>query len=276
MTLLVSWIGVDTHGTTSAYIAADSRISWNNLAKFDHGRKVFALQHSPDILGYCGDVLFPTMVLSQVTEMANQGLLFPLKASCKERFELIKEKLVQQFHKYPSMVKGIVADVLKVIHISRNLDDNLKFECRLIEWSRSKGWSGKEISMPSHSDILFVLGSGAKEFNANFDRYNKGPDRRTSRNVFHCFCDTLFNIKDISCGGAPQLVGIYRKPNSPAINFGIIKDKIRYFLGAQIDNNVDLNYIEWRNDLFEICDGRSMKKLKEAQSQPDHLRRKLM
>lgn len=273
MTLLISWIGVDTHGTASAYIAADSRISWGNIANFDHERKVFALQHSPDILGYCGDVLFPTMVLSQVTEIADRGLLFPLKASCKERFELIKEKLVHQFHKYPRMVKGIVVDVFQVIHISRDLDDNLKFECRQIEWSREKGWSGKEIAMPSHSDILFVLGSGANEFKHNLKRYNKGPDRGTSRNMFHCFCDTLFNIKDITCGGAPQLVGVYRKPNSPAISFGIIKDKIRYFLGTQINNNVDFSCIEWRNDLFEICDGRTMKKLKEAQSQPNHLRR---
>lgn len=275
MTLLVSWIGADTHGTASAYIAADSRISWGNAANFDYGRKVFALQHSPDILGYCGDVLFPTMVLSQVSEMADRGLLFPPKPSCKERYELIKETIVHQFHKYPMMVKGIVADVFQIIHISRDMDDNLKFECRLIEWSRSKGWSGKEIAMPSHSDILFVLGSGAKEFNNNLNRYNEAPDRGTSRSVFHCFCDTLFNVKDIGCGGAPQLVGIYRKPNSTAITFGIIKDKVRYFLGSQIDNNVNFSCIEWRNDFFEICDGRTMKKLKEAQSQADHLRRKL-
>lgn len=274
MTLLVSWIGVDTHGTASAYIAADSRVSWANVANFDYGRKVFALQNSPDILGYCGDVLFPTMVLSQISEMADRGLLFPQKPSCKERFELIKEKLVHQFFKYPMMVKGIVADVFQVIHISRDLNDNMKFECRLIEWSRSKGWSGKEIAMPSHSDILFVLGSGAKEFNDNITRYNEGPDRGTSRSVFHCFCDTLFNIKDPGCGGAPQLVGIYRKPYSTAITFGVIKDTVRYFLGTQIDNNLNFDCIEWRNDFFEICDGRTMKKLKEAQSQPDHLRRK--
>jgi hypothetical protein len=66
MTLLVSWAGVDTHGTASAYIAADSRISWGNPAVFDHGRKVYALRSSPDILGYCGDVLFPAIVLSQI------------------------------------------------------------------------------------------------------------------------------------------------------------------------------------------------------------------
>ncbi len=273
MTLLVSWIGVDTHGTASAYIAADSRVSWGHAANYDHGRKVFALQHSPDILGYCGDVLFPMMVLSQVTEMTDRGLFFPENASCKERFELIKEKLVHQFDKYPKMVRGIVSDVFQIIHISRDLEDNLKFECRLIEWSRSKGWSGKEIKMPENSDILFVLGSGANEFRDNYKRYNEGPDKGTSRSVFHCFCDTLFNIKDIACGGAPQLVGVYRKPGSSAITFGIIIDKIRYYLGTQLDNNVDLKCIEWRNDLFEICEGKTMRKMMNAQSQPDFLRR---
>ena len=273
MTLLVSWIGVDTHGPASAYIAADSRVSWGDIAIFDHGRKVFAFRHSPDILGYCGDVLFPTMVLSQIAEMADQGLIFSPQSSCKERFESIKEKLVHQFHKYPRMVEGITADILQVIHISRDPTNNLKFECRLIEWTSKKGWSGKDIAMPKESNLLFILGSGSKEFKNNFDRYSKRSDRGTSRNVFHCFCDTLFNIKDEKCGGAPQLVGIYRKPDSPAITFGIIKDKMRYFLGAQIDNKVDFTGVQWRNDLFELCDGQTMKRFAQAQSQPDHLRR---
>ncbi|MDP8247793.1 MAG: hypothetical protein P9M00_06615 [Candidatus Tritonobacter lacicola] len=273
MTLLVSWIGVDTHGTASAYIAADSRVSWGDIAIFDHGRKVFAFRHSPDILGYCGDVVFPTMVLSQIAEMADQGLLFSPQSSCKERFESIKEKLVHQFHKYPRMVKGITADILQVIHISRDPTNNLKFECRLIEWTREKGWSGKDIAMPKKSDILFILGSGSKEFKTNFDRYKNGPDRGTSRSVFHCFCDTLFNIKDEKCGGAPQLVGIYRKPESSAMTYGIIREKQRYFLGARIDKDVEFNRVEWRNDLFELCDGKTMKKFAQAQSQPDILRR---
>lgn len=274
MTLLISWIGVDTHGAASAYIAADSRVSWGNIGHFDHGRKVFAFSCSPDILGYCGDVLFPTMALSQITEMADRGLLFPAEASCKERFEAIKEKLVQQFHQYPRMVKEITADILQVIHISRDPNDNLKFECRLIEWRRENGWAGINISLPVTSGVLFSLGSGAKEFNENLARYKEGPDKGTSRSVFHCFCDTLFNIKDKQCGGSPQLVGIYRKPKSPAIAFGIIKDKRRYFLGAPVDNNVEYGAIEWRNDLFELCDGKTMGKLEQAQRQPDLLRRK--
>lgn len=42
MTLLASWAAIDTHGTSSAYIVSDSRISWGNKKNFDFGKKVFA------------------------------------------------------------------------------------------------------------------------------------------------------------------------------------------------------------------------------------------
>jgi hypothetical protein len=274
MTILVSWVGVDPHGTTSAYIAADSRVSWGDVANFDYGRKVFAFRHSPDILGYCGDVLFPTMVLSQITDMADRGLLFSPKATCKERFEAIKEKLVRQLFNYPRMVESITAPILQVIHISRDPINNTAFSCWVIEWTRNNGWTGKSVKMPSISGILFSLGSGSVEFNDNYVRYDNGTNHGTTRSIFHCFCDTLFNIKDKKCGGVPQLVGIYRKPGSPAITYGIIRAKKRYFLGARIDDNVDFESVEWRNDLFELCDGFTMKRRPNAQAQPDSLRRK--
>jgi hypothetical protein len=272
MTLLVSWVGVDTHGVASAYIAADSRISWEKTATFDHGRKVFAMRRSPDILGYCGDVLFPTMVLAQITEMADHGLLFSANAPCKTKFEAIKEKLVEHFHRYPRMVERITADTLQVLHISRDPVDNLKFSCWRISWTRKSGWMGSSTPMPTESGILFLLGSGAPDFSRNYQRYTKGPDRSTSRSVFHCFCGTLLTTQDEHCGGAPQLVGIYRKPSSPANAYGIIWEKKRYFLGALVDRDVDFSGVEWRNELFELCDGSTMKRLPEAQPQPDVLR----
>jgi hypothetical protein len=274
MTLLVSWVGVDTHGISSAYIATDSRITWGNDVLFDYGRKVFAFQNSPDILGYCGDVLFPTMVLSQIADMANHGLLFHEEASCKERFEIITEKLILQFKEYPKLVEHITAPSLQVIHISRDLKDNKIFECRLIQWSRKSGWSGKKIPLPSISNIVISLGSGAKEFSDNYERYEASHYSGTSRSVFHCFCDTLINTKNKQCGGAPQLIGIYRKPLSHSITYGIINNRKRFFLGMPITKGIDFSKIEWRNDLFELCDGRTMKRLDQAQPQPDPARRR--
>lgn len=78
MTLVVSWVGIDTKGpgSASAYLTGDSRISWGNGEYFDYASKVFAFNNYPDILGYCGDVLFPSIVLSQITEMADTEYLY--------------------------------------------------------------------------------------------------------------------------------------------------------------------------------------------------------
>lgn len=273
MTLLTSWVGIDTHGIASIYIASDSRISWGDSATFDLGRKVFAFNNYPDILGYCGDVLFPSIVLGQIIEMADNGLLFDEDYSCKQKFESIKEKLIQIFLKYPHQEKLITNDVLQIIHASREPNNHRNFFFHIIEWRRDVGWRGTEIKFPDKSKVIFTGGTGKKEFDDNYIRYEEGVNKSTSRNVFHCFCDTLFNIKDKKCGGAPQLVGIYCKPKSTTKKFGIIKDKKRYLFGSQIDDLNNFDNIEWRNDLFELCDGRTLQKLEKAKAQPNFLKR---
>ena len=95
-------------------------------------------------------------------------------------------------------------------------------------------------------------------------------NQKTSRALFHCFTDTLTNIKDKYCGGAPQLVGLYRIGN--ARHYGIIHEKKRYFQGVQIDNLINFDKIEWRNELFEICDGNTMNIKDYAQRQPNPLK----
>jgi hypothetical protein len=127
------------------------------------------------------------MVLSQIADMADHGLLFTQRATCRERFEAIKEKLIQQFFSYPRMVETITAPVLQVLHLSRDPIKNTAFSCWLIEWTRKNGWSEKNVPMPSVSGIIFSLGSGSMEFNDNYERYKKGSNLGTSRSVFQCF-----------------------------------------------------------------------------------------
>lgn len=95
----------------------------------------------------------------------------------------------------------------------------------------------------------------------------------TSRNIYHCFIDTLNAVTNGTCGGAPQLVGIYRKPGTAAENFGLVYNNKRYILGVELGEDVDYNSIEWRNELFELTDGNTKKILFGAIRQPDILRR---
>jgi len=272
MTLIASFIGVDCKfpkpKPASIYIVSDSRISWGEKAKFDNGRKVFGCKNSPDIFGYCGDVLFPSIVLNQIVDIADQGLLFEPNWTCKEKFQAVVNKLIQIFNNYPKEVKNITSDTLQIIHASR--DEHQNFFCQKMEWKRSTNkWTSEKVEFTDHSDKLFVLGSGKSEFMEKFKKYAESENQKTSRAVFHCFTDTLSNIKDKYCGGAPQLVGLYRIEN--ARFFGIIHNNKRFLHGVKIDDLINLNNVEWRNELFEVCDGETMKRKKDAQRQPNPL-----
>jgi hypothetical protein len=271
MTLVVAWIGVvEGKKPASVYIASDSRITWiNGKTKFDNGRKVFGFKKSPDIMGYCGDVLFPSIVLNQVVEMADSGMLFNNKINCHQRFEKVRLKIQEQFDNYPNEVNGITSNSLKIIFASR--ENRYNFSCYILEWKKGEKWQYKPIKLPEKSDVLTFIGSGEAEFKDKLSMYRdiKNPNSGTSRAIFHCFCDVLENIKDISCGGAPQLVGIYNIENGR--NFGIISKQKRYLLGAEVTELQGLDSIEWRNELFERCDGKTMKIIKTAQRQPNPL-----
>ena len=65
--------------------------------------------------------------------------------------------------------------------------------------------------------MTWGLGSGKKEFYRNYDFFQYGRNKNTSRNVVHCFISTLKCINDPYCGGAPQIVGILLPPSHSVI-----------------------------------------------------------
>lgn len=276
MTMLASWVGVDTHGQSSAYIVSESRISWHDEQNhkdyyYDFGKKVFAAKNYPDIFGYAGDVLFPSIALAQIVEMIDAGVFFTPEMSRDEKHGKVYEKICHAFSVYPRECSN---KIVKILHISRDSFSGKypSFSAKVYQWTSRKGWEMVNCDMPEESGLLFVLGN-KEEFMSNYARYQTGPNKDTSRNVFHCFMDTLFNTQRKDCGGAPQLVGIYRKPNSPAINFGIIYNKRRYFLGSELTKDAVYDNIKWRNELFELTNGSTKKRIDSAAEQPDPLRR---
>jgi len=266
MTLLLSWIGKDSRKISSFYVASDSRISWDKSTKFDYSQKVFAFSKTPDILGYCGDVLYPTIILNQLLNMGEDEILFKKDSTRFERAEVIFTELRKKFHEYPS--ESVMKDSLNIIHISR--DNEIDFLCNVFSWSPNIGWKMKEVEIPSSSDKVIILGSGEKEFYERYLEYYNGFNGKTSRALFQCLSHSLLEIKDLQCGGPPQLVGLYNKFNGR--KFGIIYQNKRYFLGKEIDKSEIINNIEWRNELFERCDGETIKILDGAQKQPNELR----
>jgi hypothetical protein len=272
MTLIASFVGVDSKSPkpkpASICIISDSRISWGDRTHFDHGRKVFGCKNFPDIFGYCGDVLFPSIVLNQIVDLADYGLLFEPHFTCEQKFQAVFKKLVQSFNNYSTKVDSITSNSFQILYATR--DHGKNFYYKKMEWRKEiQTWIGEVVEFKDHSDKLFVLGSGRDEFLEKFRRYAEAENQKTSRAVFHCFTDTLINIKDKYCGAPPQLVGLYRIENAKF--FGIIHNGKRFLHGVPVDDLINLNNVQWRNQLFEVCDGVTMKIKKNAQRQPNTL-----
>ena len=103
MTSLAAWVGVDGRGTSSLYFVSDSRLTWAPAGlEWSLGRKLFASKTTTDIFGYCGDVLFPSLVLGQLESLLNASVLFVGGEAPYDRHELFVRMIQKSLESYPT------------------------------------------------------------------------------------------------------------------------------------------------------------------------------
>lgn len=267
MTLIVSWIGVDQkkdgNKVASLYIASDSRYSWGKNGKFDYGVKVFGCLKSPEIFGFCGDVLFPSNLINQLITQIDNGLFFTASETSESKFKKVGEFISEAINYYPKIALNQNFTIIFGTRI-----ENEFYLFKYLYNFKTEDFDKERINLPTISTKVFSGGSGAKEFDVNYLKYenHKHNEYQTSRGVYQCFVKTLQNINDIYSGGAPQIIGLYRIKNS--ILFGsVIKEKC-YIYGKEYVQNINLGNIEWRNENFEITSPDTGKILDGAKRQP--------
>ena len=263
MTSFAAWVGVDSRGMSSFYFASDSRISWGTQAKWDRGRKLFASRTYPDIFGYCGDVLFPSLALSQAIQLVDDGLLFEFDEKPSTKFEKLCTLIQDSFNLFPKQARHPF-DIAYCSRIGIGLGST--FELYKLSWTANQGWIHSRCSIPTQSELVLSLGSGKDSIEKSNLEWKKTAVGGTSRAIFSAFCDSLQSKRDPLTGGVPQLVGIHRQGS--AKTFGIIYDNETYVLGLPVKNFAGLEAIEWFNPLFERCDPHTMQILPKAQRQP--------
>src|SRR5690606_29781691 len=120
MTLIISWIGVDDKkegkSISSIYIASDSRYTWTKTHKFDYGIKVFSSTRHPEIFGFCGDVLFPSIILGQIIPQIDNGLLIENNDSGEEKNKKFFNYIRTSLETYP---KEFLAGQFTILHATR-------------------------------------------------------------------------------------------------------------------------------------------------------------
>jgi hypothetical protein len=106
-------------------------------------------------------------------------------------------------------------------------------------------------------------GSGSAAVAAALAASHGTRSEGTSRAVFSAFAEALDKGIDVNSGGAPQPVGLYRV--GPGRTFGIVDHGRRFLHGLPVIGRVAKHGLEWRNELFERCDGTTGKRLIDAQ-----------
>ncbi|WP_437757885.1 hypothetical protein [Sorangium sp. So ce1389] len=261
MTTLVSWLGVDQRGPTSLYLASDSRFTWESGETWDYGRKLFASRSRPVILGYCGDVLFASQTIAQALDLIDLGLLVVDTLTHVEHgLASLTDFLQSALTSYPKSQQRPFS-VICACRSGSGMTSN--FGVSEVSWSADRGWLTCPHTLPAQSAVVVARGSGNATFGGADKQWRKSDIGGTSRAVYSAFCDHVASGTDAKTGGAPQLVGIYRV--GAAITFGVIYAKQRWLSGAPVATCDPRATLEWRDDLFQRCDGHTLGPLPQAQ-----------
>jgi hypothetical protein len=259
MTTLACWLGVDSRGPASLYIAADSRITWGADTSWDQGRKVFACVLEPHVFGYVGDVLFPALAIPTVIELIDRGVLAGnLEAPHWHRRLL--PTLRSLWSDYPVSQRRDFA-LLHAVRSGTGLAST--FSVGVLAYRQATDtWSLRNPALPTHSATLEIAGSGAPGFGVARATWNESRHANTSRAQFSALCDAIDSGADPMSGGTPQLVGLYRK--GAGRSFGLILERKRYLAGHRLVGDERVESLEWRNELFERMDPTTRRRLPGA------------
>jgi hypothetical protein len=245
MTSFVTWVGVDDRGPASIYLGSDSRISWSKREVWDSGRKVFASRTEPDLLGYVGDVLFPSIALGQLVEAIDAGTLYPRGASPIEKFIAVRIAIEASFANLPHSQR-------RAFWIAFATREHSKmesvFHLWILAWKGS--WEVERVPLPNISSAIKILGSGEPTIDRWIQRWDSSSQGETSRAVFSSLCDAVGSGSDPLSGGAPQLVGLFRI--GAGRSFGLHWNQRAYLHGMEVrGSHLAFADVDWRNRLFE-------------------------
>src|SRR3972149_423200 len=201
MTSLIAWVSIDQRAPSAFYLASDSRISWGSeRARWDAGRKLFICRQYADVFGYCGDVVFPSLVLGQIADAADAGLLFHNKDDADRRHAKFSTAVKASFGRAHNTT---IAD-FQILHGSRqSFGRNAQFKLWCLSFAAKTGaWTDSAIAIPQRkSTLLAELGSGAKSVRSHGKSWGEASQGGTSRAIFSAFCDSIRSGADPFSGG---------------------------------------------------------------------------
>lgn len=290
MTTLIAWVSLDQNDASAIYLASDSRLSWGKNDYWDAGRKIFASEKFPEILGYTGDAFFCTQVLGQIVAFIDSCAPLIGITGFEQKFDRLHELIKSAFSTYPNQFCLPEFSILYATRIGRSfgactfrwkadtswLDKEVHYipRTRLEATERAKHLAPENVDFDAHSNKAEGLinfsyeGSGAKGFRMFYfqsEWAKKLPG--LSRSYFGAFCDYIESKSDQFTGGRPQLVALFRD-HEPK-KHGFVDEEGRHLYGILVSPGDYQGSVRWVNRNFENCDPIRGGRLADAQRQPN-------
>ncbi|WP_277983681.1 hypothetical protein [Sphingomonas faeni] len=268
MTSIAVALSVDSRGPSALYILTDSRITWGPKDRWEGGQKAFASRRFPDVFGYFGDAYFPSMMLRQLIEQLDSGLVCRDEASADERHEAILQVMkvaMSRTSGRPPITNFTIFHGSRMSH---------EMQSRFSVWescfnAATLQWTDVEHDIVKDGSYLILAGgTGSIYVNSSKEEWEKSPAAGTSRSTVWAFFDAIRSTFDTLSGANPQIVGIWRI--GPARTFGIHWNDVPYFAGLRVSGGLSSEQVRWFDSDFEPCDhlGRRLKPEK-AHLKPD-------
>ncbi len=261
MTIIVGWIPFERVGEqyrpTSAYIASDSRVTQCGYKPIDIAQKVFYSNYSPNIFGFCGDVIAGVTLIHHAISLFDSG--WARSEGIDNRFYMVMEMIQRD---------AVVDRNLTILHITRKGYHNFGC-CRYYTEAGKWNIEIQTIQNEGPKPFWVATGSGRNEYMDVFTKFASGNSANTSRNVFQALSHMIESVETPSCGGHIQLVGLFGEGGGRPL--GVVKDDSVWLSGCFLPNYLILDDLELRNRLFERCDQKTLKLKNGAQAQPNEL-----
>jgi hypothetical protein len=242
MTTIASFFSIGSSGKKTLSMISDSKISWESPTKFtyDYSQKIFHLNNSLDIFGYCGDSLFCLINISQIVSYLNNSTAFANTQSIQIKQNMIFKLLDDSIMNYPSEM------ITQDFTIYWNTLTSGEFYSHGFKYFKKRGIL-KDLKNKSPKDIgwIFYGGSGGKYYFKALENLNYRSNH-FSRIYFKALIDVIESEIDWKTGGPPQMTTI-REDENDIISTSFIY-KGRYYLHGTEDILLsNSNKIEYRD-----------------------------
>ena len=254
MTTIAAYLSFDRLGASAVTLVSDSRVTWtdanrNIVERYNHSQKLFCLNKSATIFGYCGNSLFSLAAISQISAALDFSTEFIRSECMAEKARLVQEMLSSAAVDYP---KDPEFDKTHLIQVSRI---GKEFHVYEFSYNESKqSFEGRSVLLPSGAESEFIKawGTGRASYKRIKDSMATLNNGKSARIFFRSLVLHLKHEIDSFSGGAPQMMVLRRE--KPPFPVGVYYWGSAYLLGLPYTAGQPLRKVEFRNEKYEFVD----------------------